>query len=213
MAAPVAVFPVVLRWRLEAGLRTAVHARAVSIGYTGGPVAFSRGRFASLHLRLRRAALDGLTVDDFRGDFTDVTADAQALWRGDLVVRHIGGGHATLTLREEDLARYLLDRRGIRSPVVRLANGIVTLGGQVNVLNTQLDVRLQGRLSIVDGRRVVLDAQTLSIGGLELPSEIAGAVVAAVNPLMTVENFPLPLKLVDVTVDGGAIVLTAAPSS
>jgi len=199
---------VVLSSRLQNDVRKEWRARDASVRVVAGPVGIARGRLARLSLRARGAMLDGTSVDEVTLDLRGVTIDPGRAFRGDLVLRHVEAGTAALAVGEESLRRSLASH-GFRNPEVRMAEGVITITGQVTVLSAFVDVVLRAGLVVRDGRHLTLDVQELRVSGLEVPREVGNALAASINPILTAPREPVPLRLTGVTVSGGAARIAA----
>ena len=195
---------VILSSRLQNDVRRDLRARDASVRVTAGPVAIAQGRLARLSLRARGAMLDGASIDEVTLDLRGVTIDPGRAFRGDLVLRRVESGTAVLVVGEESLRRYLAEGRGFRNAGVRMDDGVVTITGQITILNALVDVTLRAGLVVRDGRHLSLDVQQLRVSGLEVPRDVGNALVIAINPILTAPQQPVPLRLTGVTVDGGA---------
>ena len=195
---------VILSSRLQNDVRRDLRARDASVRVTAGPVAIAQGRLARLSLRARGAMLDGASIDEVTLDLRGVTIDPGRAFRGDLVLRRVESGTAVLVVGEESLRRYLAEGRGFRNAGVRMDDGVVTITGQITILNALVDVTLRAGLVVRDGRYLSLDVQQLRVSGLEVPRDVGNALVIAINPILTAPQQPVPLRLTGVTVDGGA---------
>ena len=210
---PAVAIPAMLRWRVQLALHRDLAAEAATVRLLGGPTAALTGYFRRIQLRIERAHVDTLVVQELSGEFAPVQIDSRTAWRdGRLVVRYLGPGRAVLRVHERDLARYL-EGKGIRGARVRLDAGRLILEGRVVVLNTPVDVTVQGRLFVQRGRDVVLAVETLAISGLVIPNEVGTVLMASVNPLLTVEHLPVPLRLRELTAEHGILTLIAESSS
>ena len=195
---------VILSSRLQNDVRRDLRARDASVRVTAGPVAIAQGRLARLSLRARGAMLDGASIDEVTLDLRGVTIDPGRAFRGDLVLRRVESGTAVLVVGEESLRRYLAEGRGFRNAGVRMDDGVVTITGQITILNALVDVTLRAGLVVRDGRHLSLDVQQLRVSGLEVPRDVGNALVIAINPILTAPQQPVPLRLTGVTVDRGA---------
>jgi len=194
---------VVLSSRLQNDVRRDLRARDASVRVVAGPVAIARGRLARLTLRARGATLDGASVDEVTLDLRGVTIDPGRAFRGDLVLRRVERGTAVLVVGEESLRRYLAEGRGFRNAGVRMDDGVVTVTGQVTVLNALVDVTLRAGLVVRAGRHLALDVQQLRVSGLEVPRDVGNALAISINPILTAPREPVALRLTGVTVGGG----------
>lgn len=213
VSVPAVAVPTMLRWRVQAALHRDLAAEAVTVRLLGAPTAVLTGRFRRLQLRVQRAHINTLVVQELSGEFAPVQIDSRAAWRdGRLVVHYLGPGQVVLRVHERDLAKYL-EGKGIRNARVRLREGRLMLEGTVLLLNAQVPVTIEGDLSIRNGREVVLTVQTLAIGGVGMPEEVATVLLTPVNPLLTVEHLPVPVRLREITAEHGILTLTAESSS
>jgi len=73
------------------------------------------------------------------------------------------------------------------------------------------DVRavMRGAFVIRDGRQIAFLVRTISLADVRLPPEVGQSLSAAMNPLVTADDFPLPLRFVSVKADDGELVLRA----
>ena len=108
-------------------------------------------------------------------------------------------------LRHEDLARYLAAAKGVGRAVVTLASGVVTIEGDVRVGAADLRARLEGRLVVVSPTTVDLHVQTLTVSGVEIPAEIGRVLVSGLNPLITLQGLPVPVRIESVAVEEGKV--------
>jgi len=206
------VIPGLVRWRLAAALSQSVSAERIKVGVGGLPDAMIKGRVAWLGLEIHRGKVGGLIIEALNAEFYHVELD-NLFSGGTIAVRHIGGGRASLVLTEEGIRRYLEQAQGIKSARVRLADGLMTLEATIPVLAQEFRATMQGRFVILEGRRLNLHVETLSVSGIPLPSEVANILLAPLNPLLSVEQLPLPIRLQTVAIEQGQLTLTAEPAS
>ena len=203
MAAVLVGPSVVLSSRLEGDARRSLHAQDASVRVIAGPLGVLQGRLAGLTLRGRGAILDGASVDEVRLELRGVTIDPGRAFRGELVLRRVERGTVAMVVGEESLRRYL-EGRGVRSPAVQMNRGVVTVTGQVTVLNALVDVTLRAGLVVRDGIRLAFDIQELRVGELEVPRDVGNALAASINPILTAPQDPVPLRITGVMIDAGA---------
>jgi hypothetical protein len=194
---------VLLSSRLENDARRSLRAQDGSARVIAGPLGVLQGRLARLDLRAHGAMFDGTSVDAITLELRGVTIDPVRAFRGELVVRGVERGSVTMVVGEESLRRYL-ESRDVRNPAVRMERGVVTMTGQVRVLNALVDVTLRAGLLVRDGIRLAFDIQELRVGGLEVPRDIGNALAASINPILTAPQQPVPLRFTGVTIDAGA---------
>lgn len=199
----------VLSARLRDDVRADLAARGATVRVVAGPLAILQGRIARLVLHARGASLGGVSLDEIILDLRGVTIDPGRALQGDLVIRRVEQGTADLVVGEESLRRYLVEGRGFRNAGVQMDDGIVTITGQVTVLNALVDVTLRAGLIVRDGRQLAVDVQQLRVSGLDVPRDLGNALAISINPILTAPQQPVPLRLTGVAVDGGTARVTA----
>jgi hypothetical protein len=202
----------VLAWRLQGALRQSLATPFVSVRLIGWPAAVLSGRYAQVSIVAHRASADGVVLDELAARLQDVQLDpVRAAALGQFILRSVGGGQVTLRLLQEDVQRALENRSSVSGVVVKFADGLVRVTGTVSVLDARTDVTLIGHLVVRDTRQIVLDVSTMELVGLAVPPGIANVLVTPLNPLLTVDPLPVPLRLTGVDVKEGSAVITAEP--
>ncbi len=202
----------VLAWRLQGSLRQSLATPFVSVRLVGWPAAVLTGRYAQVSMIAHRASADGLVLDEFAVRLREAQLDpVRAAVLGRFVLRSVNGGEATVRLLQEDVQRALENRSYVGGVRVRFADGVVQVAGAVSVAGVSANVELTGRLVVRDGRQIVLNVETMTVSGMALPPGMANVVVAPLNPLLTVDPLPVPLRLMSVEVKEGSAVITAEP--
>lgn len=201
-----------LAWRLEGTLRRTLATPYVTVRLVGWPTAVVTGEFARVTVIVRRATISGLVVDEFAARLRGARLDPlRAGLRGQLAVRAVHSGSATVRLLQEDVQRAVQDRPYVEAATVRFADNMVDVAGTVMVAGAKVEVSLAGRLVVEDTRYVVLRVETMTVSGLALPAGVANLVIAPLNPLLSVHALPVPLRLTGVEVNDGQAVITAEP--
>lgn len=202
---------VVMSWQLSNGAQRDLQAQDASVRVVAGPIGILTGRIARLRLHAEGAIVEGVTVSEIRVTLRDVSLDTRRALGGMLVIRRTGGGTASMVVDEAALQRYLAEKREVRNARVHLDDGIATITGTVNVVNSSFEVGLRARLEVARGRDIVLRVEHLGIGGVALPPDLGNALATAVNPLVTAPTRPIPIRFTNVIVDNGRAVITGEP--
>lgn len=201
-----------LAWRLEGSLRRSLATPYVGVRLVGWPTALITGQYVRVSVVAHRASVGRLAVDEFAVHLRGVRLDMlRAVLFGRFVVRRVDGGQATIRLLQEDVRQALEDRPYVEGATVKFANSLVHVAGTVTVAGAKVDVDLAGALVLSDSRQVVLHVETMNVRGVSLPPGVANLVIAPLNPLLSVDALPVPLRLVGVEVRDGAAVITAEP--
>jgi hypothetical protein len=202
----------VLAWRLQGSLRQSLATPFVSVRLVGWPAAVLTGRFAQVSVIAHRASADGLVLDELAVRLREAQLDpVRAVALGHFVLRSVAGGEATVRLLQEDVQRALENRSFVSGVRVRFADGLVQVAGTMAVAGVSANVELTGRLVVRDARQIVLQVETMTVSGMMLPSGVANVVIAPLNPLLTVDPLPVPMRLMSVEVKEGSAVITAEP--
>lgn len=201
-----------LAWRLEGSLRRSLATPYIGVRLVGWPSAVITGQYVHVSVVAHRASVGRLAVDEFAVRLRGVRLDIlRAVLFGRFIVRSADGGQATVRLLQEDVQQALEDRPYVEGARVRFANGLVHLAGTATVAGAKVDVDLTGALVLKDSRQVVLRVETMNVRGISLPPGVANLVIAPLNPLLSVDKLPVPLRLVGVEVRDGSAVITAEP--
>ncbi len=201
-----------LAWRLEGSLRRSLATPYVGVRLVGWPSAVITGQYVRVSVVAHRASVGRLAVDEFAVRLRGVRLDIlRAVLFGRFIVRSADGGQATVRLLQEDVQQALEDRPYVEGARVRFANGLVHLAGTATVAGAKVDVDLTGALVLKDSRQVVLRVETMNVRGISLPPGVANLVIAPLNPLLSVDKLPVPLRLVGVEIRDGSAVITAEP--
>lgn len=203
---------VVVSWQLSNGVQRDLQTDDASVRVIAGPIGIVTGRINRLRLRAEDARVEGVIVSEIRVTLRDVILDTRRALGGRLVIRRTGAGTASIVVDEAAMQRYLAEQREVRNARVHLDDGIATITGTVNVLNSSLEVGLRARLEVARGRDIVLRVEHIGIGGVALPPDLGNALATAVNPLVTAPQQPIPIRFTSVAVDNGRAVITGEPA-
>lgn len=205
-----AAIPFYVQSRLAAALRADLGAGRVEVGLRAGPQDALAGRFAQLDVTIEDFRAGALPVKRFEAHLTGVELDRARLERrGTLVLRHLTEGRATVVVTEEGLQAYLTASGTLRDARVRLARGEASVQGVIRVLTIDVRAMMRGAFVIRDGRQIAFVVRSMSLADVSLPAEVGQSLSAAMNPLVKADDFPLPVRFVSLTVDGGELVLHA----
>ena len=201
------VAPAALAWRLRTAIAQALPGpEAVKVDVRVSPWYVISGRLDQVNIEARRTVVGQLPVDQLSLRLRDVRLDASRLvFETALAISHVGDGEGVVILRQEDLERFLADAKGVSRPVVRLGGGLVTIEGDVRLATFELHARLEGGLAVASPTTVNLHVQALTVSGVEIPREIGAALISGFNPLITLEGFPLPVRIESVDVNAGQV--------
>jgi hypothetical protein len=113
-------------------------------------------------------------------------------------------------LTETALNDYLHRQQKDSQPEVHLNDGTVTLKGMIRLLGVPTPFETEGRLEVVDGRRVEFRAERLPTDIDATPGIGNEYVELRLNPLIDVARLKLPLRLDSVNIQSGRIIVRGA---
>ena len=206
----VALAPTVLSWRLRTAVaRSFAGSPQVSVQVNAPPWAIVTGALDALNLNVRRAIAGRLAIEQLSLRLEDVKVDPGRLLRGDAsAITRVGRGEGEVTLAQEDVQTFLASAKGVRRAVLRLDAGVITIEGDVRLGAVDLRVRMEGRLVVASPTTVDLYVQTLTVSGVQIPREIGSVLVSSLNPLITLDGMPVPMRIESVAVEGGQVRLS-----
>jgi len=205
-----AAIPRYVESRLAASLRNDLHAGRVAVTVRAGPRDALAGRFEALDLTIEAFRVGDLPVERLEANLTGVELDRGRLTSsGELVLRRLGRGSATVTVTEAGLEQYLTSSGTLRSARVRLAGGEATVRGVIRVLTLDVTAVMRGEFTIPNGDRVAFRVRSISLGEVRLPPEVGQTLSATMNPLVRADAFPLSMRFTSVRTDRGELVLRA----
>ena len=141
----------------------------------------------------------------------DVAVDRQARQ-----ITSIGGANVTVTLSASDLATYLGEQRWIAEPVVRVeAPATVIVSGRLRLMDGGVLPVLSGEFRgslVASGTQLLLNVESLRLGGYEAPALARSLIGQAINPLFDVAHYAIPSRIDRATVERNAIVVSASGS-
>jgi hypothetical protein len=203
----VALEPLVLASRLRAVIaRGFGGSPTVSVRVQAPPWAVFTGALSAVTIEVRRGLVGQLPVDRLSLRLRDVTVDPASLFRGaPTALKRVGQGEGEAFLTQDDVAAFLTGVKGIQRATLRFEGGVVALEGDVQFASLDLRVRLEGRFVVASPTTVDLYVQTLTVSGVQIPKEISGALVANLNPILSLSGLPIPVRIESVTLENGQV--------
>lgn len=144
-------------------------------------------------------------------DRLDVVLRGVAVDRSTRALTRADDARATARLLPTDLAAFIERQDGVAEATVTLRapdEATVRIEGSFEGIRIPVGAEVQGRLTTDDGR-VRLDVATVRAGGLPLGGRVADALGRRINPVVDLTNEDLALRVTDVRVEDGALVLEA----
>lgn len=144
-------------------------------------------------------------------DRLDVVLRGVTFDRSERRLTEVESARATARLLGPDLAAYLVRQRGVADAEVTLAapdQATIRLQGEIEGLRIPVGAEIRGRLAVADGR-VRLDVASVRAAGIGLGGTIARRVGEQINPVVDLMDEDVALRVTDVRVEGGALVVEA----
>lgn len=205
-----AAIPWYVQSRLAAALQTDLRAGRVDVTLRAAPTDALAGRFDQLDVTIEDFPAGMLPVRRFEAHLSGVEIDRARLERGgNLTLRHLTAGTATVIVTERGLQHYLSANGTLRDVRVRLARGEATVQGVIRVLSLDVRAVMRGAFVIRDGREIAFMVRRISLADVPLPADVGQALGGAMNPLVKADDLPIPLRFVSLTADGGELLLRA----
>jgi hypothetical protein len=119
----------------------------------------------------------------------------------------VGESHLVIQLTEPALNDYLRRQHPDSQPEITLNGGTVTLKGTMSLLGVPTPLVATGHLEIVDHTRLIFRVETAHLSDDPIPGIGPEYVESHLNPLLNVSHLHLPLRLDDVEVQPGRLVV------
>lgn len=170
------------------------------------------GNIGVLSVAARSLRVGRLDVAVFDAILTRVAVDPGRLYgRRELVVRSVGSGIARVAVTADSLARMVAEQPSVKQVVVHLRPGTITLDGTVSVFGADFPASVAGHLVVRDAARLDLVVDRITVlGGLPVPPDVASRLATSINPVLDVGRLPFGLRLTNVTIGEGIVMLQAA---
>ncbi len=206
------VAPVVTAIALKEPLRTLLGASQVDVALeTWPPVALWWGSADRMTVLARDVEAGDVRLERFSATFHHLRVDPRALYTDRaLVIRSVGFGSAQGTVSQEALARALARQSGVRVDMLVLRPSSALVRGVVRILGIDVAVEGAGRFVLggTDALDLILDRVTLTEAGSS--TTLGGQLTTRIPSVLRIPTLPLGLRLTDVRMDDGGLVLDAA---
>jgi len=119
----------------------------------------------------------------------------------------VGESRLVIQLTQQALNDYLRRQHPDSPPEITLSGGRVTLQGSMSLLGVPTPLVTTGRLEIVGHTRLIYRAETVELSADPIPGVGPAYVESHLNPLLNVSHLNLPLRLDEVEVRPGRLVV------
>jgi LmeA-like phospholipid-binding len=204
--------PVIAAAAVRGSLRTLLGTAQVDVALqTWPPPALWWGSVDRMTVRARDVQTGDLRLDQFDATFQGVRLDPRALYAERiLVIRSVESGRARGTMSQEALARAIAQQRGVRVEMLALRSGRVLVRGTIRVLGADVAVDGSARLALHGHDSIDLILDRTRVAGVGSVAAIRGQLTTRVSPALRVPALPLGLRLTNVRVEDGRLLLDAA---
>jgi LmeA-like phospholipid-binding len=195
-------------------LRTFLDAAGVEVTVEAWPPpALWWGRIDRITMSARDVRAGEQRLERLSATLGAVQVDPLALYvERAFVVRAIGSGHARAMISEAALARILAGQKGVRISTLRLRPGRVFVRGAIRALGTEIAIAGTGRLILSGGGTIDLIVDRALVGATD-PAAPKGELTTRIPAVVRIPPLPFGLRLTDVRVDEGQVVLDAGVGS
>jgi hypothetical protein len=154
------------------------------------PVPAWRGDVQTVRIVLEKFSLSGFSVRRLEATIPNVSLDSRAAaFRLRIRLFGAGWGDGQVTLDEEDLTAFVSRRLPeVQSPRVRVTPSAIVITGELAALLTTWRFEAKGRVTVREGRELVIEDAQVSVEGESLPPALVQKLVTALNPVLDVER-------------------------
>lgn len=204
--------PVVTAAALKAPLQTLLGTSQVDVALVAWPpAALWWGSVDRMIVLARDVQAGDLRLERFSAALYQVRLDPRALYTNRaLVVRSIGSGRAQAAVPQESVARALARQPGVRVDTLVLRPGAATVRGAVRVLGLEVDIEGTGRFVLNGPETVDLILDRVTVTGAGSLATLGGQLTTRVPSVLRAPTLPFGLRLTDVQMGEGTLLLDAA---
>lgn len=165
------------------------------------------GHFDRLNVSVKRARLDGLTLDSVevhsRGAVVPLSDFAPGSERW---TRALGDAELSVSVLDTDINDYLKTRDdALRMFRVSFDEGVAKLDGTISLAGLSVGVSSQGRLAIENNARLVYVVDKLSVERSQLPAFLLDALEGRIELGVDLSTLPFGAALEGVRIGAGAV--------
>jgi hypothetical protein len=171
------------------------------------PLGYLRGEIRRLNVDAREIKLGDLTADRLRASLSGVRLTRARSSPSQPPVR-ARSGQITAEVAADDLERFLRGR-DVRNPVVKIDPSGVAASGHVRAGAVEVETHVRGQFDVSSSRDLRFRVTSLQVSGVEVPPAVAGTIVAAVQPAISLQGLPFPLAIDRVSTTEGRIIIQA----
>lgn len=162
-----------------------------------------------------RATFDGLTIDHGELQFTNLSVNRDALLRDKrLVVDTSSEILLDMKISEKSLNEYVEFKRSktkVDAPQVRLEQGLMYLSGSFHWKIGRISFQAVGRFD-VRGDEIHFLPRDFKVNRMNLPPYVMRKTLKMINPVLDLKKFPFRIRVKNIFIDGGNLVITSFPA-
>ncbi|MBN2081417.1 LmeA family phospholipid-binding protein [bacterium] len=185
-----------------------------TVGITRGTLLDTcEGEVDKFYVKSAEARISGLNVEDVEFHATGIKFDLpQTLVSGQAELTSVDYGELSFKVSEKALKERWgeeLQKKGLQDVEVTLADDLVTITGNINLLVTAVRVGAAGRLEVDGSDRIRFIATDLELGGATIGIEELKAVFSTLTPVLDLGQFKMSVAIEDVRMHEGYIFVEA----
>lgn len=172
------------------------------------PLKMLAGDFSGGRIVLKDAGLGGVRTENANIDLDPFDVDVLAsLGRGSMVAQEPLSGRLRVEVPEAEVARLVKERADARVRDVEIAEGGMEVRANAAFLGASFPVSATGDLGL-SGERFVFEPQELEAAGVQVPQQLADAMLAGTRFDFPIRGLPYDSQISGVKTTEGELVLT-----
>lgn len=203
------LLPYIIGTQIKAGLAKNLGTSEIRVSVKGtSALALLGGNFSTIKVDAKKAHVEKLDIDQLSAVFINTSIDANKLLSGrTLVFREVGGFDGTITLLEQDISQYMVQKiKGMKNAQVIIMPDNMKVTGDLALGPVTMAVAMDGKLR-GEQTQLKYKAEQLQLNKAAVGTSLAGSGLSTDFLLFDMKKLPVAATVRDVIMEQGRVVI------
>ena len=179
-------------------------ADSYAVEVDGGLSGLMNSRLASLRITGRNVLFLGkYPVDELRVEMRNVRFDSETR-----SLESVESTSLRAAIYEASLLQYIAkEHPELKQTRLTISEGFIIARTRPELIGISAEVEAVGKLRVTEGRKVDFVPETLTMGGMSMPSAMRSIVESRLNPLIDLSNASIPINITRVEMVPGKVLI------